>query len=1262
MTVSWFGSGGGVGENDGYQGIHPQQHHPHHHQTNKLSMKEAVKALYPPKAGRYFEMRGSSTSGVDRTRFSTLLLEHGEKHLQDWAVIAYTQPITNPTSTSSSGLTSPRSKKAAQTTWAAQGISPTKSSRKYSLATSSSSSASIQKKAALDKEAYPSVHLTKIEGRLHLCSQSIVFEPNDVARPILRCPFNKMDAPPKEYPNKTDDPALLKSYEAMTVEFESSKHVKMKANNAISPFEAVPVHTLFRFTFLHSSPTSLVELCKRLFTIWHNLKTSKATGKNQQQHHHHPHFIPALEELLKPMMDRPFDPTNLLDVRERPLTSNIRCNLLTPLQSQPGCMVLTQERVYFQPALGVISLETTPQANSYMYPRDLIATARRYSGLKDSALELYWKDGTSSLFGFERKHEREQVLRLLPTVRSNGDVIPCHTDREFIVQASQEWRKGNISNYDYLLLLNSAAGRTVQDLSRYPVFPWVIADYASPKLDLNKQETFRDLTKPIGALNEKRLNYFQQRLASMEGMEDPFLYGTHYSAAGYVLYYLVRSMPEHMLCLQNGKFDSPDRLFHSIVQCYSCVLTNHADVKELTPEFYNPNNDFDFLINVRGLQLGATQNGDRVNDVTLPPWAKSGRDFLRKNSKALESQICTSMLPRWIDLVFGSKSRGDAAKEADNLFHRSAYLGPADLSAMSTPQERFQAELQATEFGIVPDQLFVGPHPLRHETVDESFVNPDVGRTFSGTDEGKADAWELLETDDLPQQDEDAEWGEDPAIGSHEDIHTSEKPVDLPPGMQSNPFHAETLDPFGGNRSFNKDRVSIPMSGSGDIGGANAGISSFSSLGKEPTLSNVSSTASHFEKSHASPDPTSPTRPMPVTSAEWDIKFLERSRLHDDAISGSAIFPVDSERFMLVTTSLDGGLKVHNIDLGIGGAEKKQQDGGITGTLSRFSYITMSRGQISPISQSKLTEYRSHTARDPLACLSIAIDNQGGKIAFAGGHDDVVLAYGINSGAAVASLYSHRDAVTGLDMLRRPPATTQSALWSKKSTHIMVSGSWDATIKVWSVVVANGETVSIDREPLAELFDADSSIVCVSAAAIPDGQGGIAVAAGSADGSFCVWNLHGDGDQVVIHKEAAKRGSGPCSVIQWSVENERLSLFTGFATGKVASYSLIDGSIRKASAASVGTAVQTLVYSGGILLIGCSDGGLRLIPIRDGTYFTSDLSLWPNINNKNSPGLTSVNLSFVGTSNNGSGKCICCTGAEDGSIAIFELKRASRPN
>lgn len=103
-----------------------------------------------------------------------------------------------------------------------------------------------------------------------------------------------------------------------------------------------------------------------------------------------------------------------------------------------------------------------------------------------------------------------------------------------------KWQNGLISNFDYLMYLNFIADRTFNDLTQYPVFPWVIADYTSDTLNLNGDETntFRDLTKPIGALNEKRLKRFLDRYQEMP--EPKFLYGTHYSTPGYVLYYLIR--------------------------------------------------------------------------------------------------------------------------------------------------------------------------------------------------------------------------------------------------------------------------------------------------------------------------------------------------------------------------------------------------------------------------------------------------------------------------------------------------------------------------------------------------------------------------------------------------------------------------------------------------------------------------------------------------------------------------------------------------
>ena len=60
----------------------------------KLPITEAVKALRP----KHRAVVDTSTE----TRFSQLLLDHGEKQLQDWAVIAYSSPAKQTTTTSNS--------------------------------------------------------------------------------------------------------------------------------------------------------------------------------------------------------------------------------------------------------------------------------------------------------------------------------------------------------------------------------------------------------------------------------------------------------------------------------------------------------------------------------------------------------------------------------------------------------------------------------------------------------------------------------------------------------------------------------------------------------------------------------------------------------------------------------------------------------------------------------------------------------------------------------------------------------------------------------------------------------------------------------------------------------------------------------------------------------------------------------------------------------------------------------------------------------
>lgn len=49
-----------------------------------------------------------------------------------------------------------------------------------------------------------------------------------------------------------------------------------------------------------------------------------------------------------------------------------------------------------------------------------------------------------------------------------------HINDIFLFSAFQ---RGEISNFQYLMHLNTLAGRSYNDLMQYPVFPWILADY-----------------------------------------------------------------------------------------------------------------------------------------------------------------------------------------------------------------------------------------------------------------------------------------------------------------------------------------------------------------------------------------------------------------------------------------------------------------------------------------------------------------------------------------------------------------------------------------------------------------------------------------------------------------------------------------------------------------------------------------------------------------------------------------------------------------
>ena len=82
------------------------------------------------------------------------------------------------------------------------------------------------------------------------------------------------------------------------------------------------------------------------------------------------------------------------------------------------------------------------------------------------------------------------------------------------------------------------------------------------------------------------------------------------------------------LALQSGKFDHPNRLFSSVAQSWENCQRDTSDVKELIPEFYFLS---EMLVNSNKYKLGQQEDGSFVDDVQLPPWAKSPEEFVRIN-------------------------------------------------------------------------------------------------------------------------------------------------------------------------------------------------------------------------------------------------------------------------------------------------------------------------------------------------------------------------------------------------------------------------------------------------------------------------------------------------------------------------------------------------------------------------------------------------------------------------------------------------------
>uniref|UniRef100_A0A3P9JHQ6 Neurobeachin n=1 Tax=Oryzias latipes TaxID=8090 RepID=A0A3P9JHQ6_ORYLA len=413
-----------------------------------------------------------------------------------------------------------------------------------------------------------------------------------------------------------------------------------------------------------------------------------------------------------------------------PVNLSTSAQLVAPAAVVKGTLSVTASELFFEvdedePSFKAIDPKilayTEGLHGKWLFTEIRAVFSRRYL-LQNTALEVFMANRTAVLFNFPDAATVKKVVHCLPRVGVGTSFglpqtrrISLATPKQLFKASNmtQRWQRREISNFEYLMFLNTISGRTYNDLNQYPVFPWVITNYDSEELDLTLPSNFRDLSKPIGALNPKRAAFFSDRYESWEDDQVPkFHYGTHYSTSSFTLMWLLRIEPftTFFLNFQGGKFDHADRTFSSVSRAWRNCQRDTSDVKELIPEFYYLPEMF---VNSNNYNLGVMEDGTVVSNVVLPPWAKSPEEFVRINRLALESEFVSCQLHQWIDLIFGYKQQGPEATRALNVYYYVTYEGAVNLSSINDPMLREAVESQIRSFGQTPCQLLIEPHPPR---------------------------------------------------------------------------------------------------------------------------------------------------------------------------------------------------------------------------------------------------------------------------------------------------------------------------------------------------------------------------------------------------------------------------------------------------------------------------------------------------------------------------------------------------------------------
>ena len=148
---------------------------------------------------------------------------------------------------------------------------------------------------------------------------------------------------------------------------------------------------------------------------------------------------------------------------------------------------------------------------------DIKEIQRRRFLAQKTALELFMMNNKQILLNFPdveiRNDFAKKILRLRKSKCKNLKYYTSLEPKWILkkMNLTEDWQNWKISNFEYLMKLNQLSGRSYNDLSQYPILPWLFQDYNDQELPdlqaLNPNPRgggppgqFRDLTKNMQLL------------------------------------------------------------------------------------------------------------------------------------------------------------------------------------------------------------------------------------------------------------------------------------------------------------------------------------------------------------------------------------------------------------------------------------------------------------------------------------------------------------------------------------------------------------------------------------------------------------------------------------------------------------------------------------------------------------------------------------------------------------------------------------------